>query len=168
MLTDDYKRLLQATHATSTTWGSGGHRHLQAIIELIDDETKTALDYGCGRATLSAVLSPILNVTNYDPGIAQHATKPEGRFDLVVCTHVLEHVEPQQLQATLEEIDNYMIRYGFFEVPHVKANQLLADGRNAHLTIEDRMWWLGTLQLVWPQATMTVVKHTTTRYEVRK
>jgi len=65
---------------------------------------ESVLDYGAGVAQQVANFTD-LPVTNYDPIYTPKATvKSFKPFDLVVCNHVLEHVEEKCLQDVLKHI----------------------------------------------------------------
>lgn len=101
------------------------------------------LDYGCGKALLSQAISRP-RVINYDPAIGRWAGEPDPA-DLVVCIDVLEHVEPDCLGAVLRDLRRVTKKVGFFTVATKPARKTLADGRNAHLIVEDYKWWLPQL-----------------------
>lgn len=98
------------------------------------------LDYGAGKQTLAKSLST-LPVTSYDPAIEKISEKPEGKFDLVVCTDVMEHIEPDYLDAVLDDLRRYTGKMVFLNVATRPAVKSLPDGRNAHLIVEDYRWW---------------------------
>lgn len=174
MHTSEYGLQLVEMHGNGTNWGLGAARHAKFIREYFktqirQNKLETVLDWGCGKGLLGEALEG-LKVTNYDPGVPEFSTVPEGTFDLVVATHVLEHIEPELLDSTLHELDRLMRRYGFFEVPHQPAIQWLPDGRNAHLTVQDHHWWKKKLRAIWgSQLTMLwSPERRNTRYVVNK
>jgi 2-polyprenyl-6-hydroxyphenyl methylase/3-demethylubiquinone-9 3-methyltransferase len=52
------------------------------------------LDYGGGNDVLCATLrtSGFSEAVTYDPMVPEHATRPNGKFDLVTCFETLEHL----------------------------------------------------------------------------
>ena len=52
------------------------------------------LDFGGGNDVFSAALrvSGFLDAVTYDPMVSEHASRPDGKFDLVTCFETLEHV----------------------------------------------------------------------------
>jgi 2-polyprenyl-3-methyl-5-hydroxy-6-metoxy-1,4-benzoquinol methylase len=158
MHTEQYQKQLLRVHKRHPNWRSRNDRHVVFIGETFGSpirtgKIKTILDYGCGKGELKQLLEqafPDVSVTNYDPGVEEFQQLPTGKFDLVIATHVLEHVEPELLQDTLKELDSRIGNYAFFEVPHVPAGITLPDGRNAHLIIQPREWWLAEARKVWP------------------
>lgn len=105
------------------------------------------LDYGCGRGTLKAALvaagfkGP---VEEYDPAIKGRDSLPKPA-DLVTATDVLEHVEPEKLDAVLAHIRRLSLKGAFFVIATRKAKKTLGDGRNAHLLVKPAEWWLARL-----------------------
>jgi hypothetical protein len=147
MLSDAYKRVLRATRAQYPTWG-GARRHAAPVLrwlEGINLHTGSILDYGAGLGRFADELELLApgryTVTNYEPAIPAFDKLPLGPYDAVVATHVLEHVEPELLDATLEELRTRARRLVYIEVPHGLAGKTLADGRNAHLIVEPPEWW---------------------------
>jgi hypothetical protein len=144
LASEEYRRLLREKHS-SMVWGKHGHSHEPEVAQLISQlGVKSVLDYGCGCATLSKAL-PEVKVQEYDPGIPgkDHLPKPA---DLIVCTDVLEHIEPQLLDSVLRHIFLLARRAAYFVIATRPARELLPDGRNAHLIVQPPEWWLAKLQ----------------------
>lgn len=96
-----------AHHAQSKTYSGMFLRpHAAQIKALIDRlQVKSILDYGCGKGKQyewvshdDATGTPKgqtleqfwgMSVTRFDPCWPPYAARPAGRFDLVLCTHVL-------------------------------------------------------------------------------
>jgi 2-polyprenyl-3-methyl-5-hydroxy-6-metoxy-1,4-benzoquinol methylase len=101
-------------------------------------KTKDILDYGCGKSTLAQNLP--FNISQYDPAVELYSGRPEAA-DIIVCTDVLEHIEPELIDNVLDDIKNLMKVGGFIVVSTRAAKKVLKDGRNAHLIQEDVKWW---------------------------
>lgn len=141
-----YRATLTAMHRREE-WGIDGASHapeVEAIAAAID--AKTILDYGCGRMTLAPKMAP-RRVSGYDPGIPERASMPKP-CELVVCTDVLEHVEPDKLDAVLDHIFNLTGKAAYFVISTRPARAILPDGRNAHICLHDPEWWLEKLTAV--------------------
>jgi hypothetical protein len=95
------------------------------------------LDYGCGKGNLGIG-------RKYDPAIPEYAKDPDPA-DLVVCTDVLEHIEPECLEDVLKHIQSKCRKKAFFVISTRPAKKILPDGRNAHLIIQPSGWWVSTL-----------------------
>lgn len=144
LITEQYRDLNAREHQAQNGYGVNGQRHLQTVIKLAEGlQCTTALDYGCGQASLSKAAKRVSTVKfqNYDPAIEEYAALPEPA-DLVVCTDVLEHVEPECLYAVLQHIDQLTLKVAYLEIACRPAKRVLADGRNAHINQQSGSWWL--------------------------
>jgi hypothetical protein len=152
-VTDEYKALLKQTHAQANPkkpWGlSGGRNFGSRVVEFLEKrpEIKTVLDYGAGQRTLEKFVKANcsryseLVWTNYDPGIDGIDTLPEEKFDLIVSSDVLEHVEPEQLPQVLKYLYEHNKYYQYHLIACDPCGSKLPDGRNAHLIVEHPDWW---------------------------
>jgi len=109
---------------------------------------ESILDYGCGKAiqyykektheTHFFGIMPSL----YDPAVEQYSVLPEGTFDAVICTDVLEHIEEQHVGSIIKEIYSKANKFVYLGICNIPANSFLPDGRNAHVTLKDLKWWV--------------------------
>lgn len=144
LTTAGYRGQLQQLHAKQK-WGADGAKHIDAVRKLVADYAPaTILDYGCGEGKLSDGMRPI-RVSNYDPGKAEYSKMPKP-CDLVVCTDVLEHIEPEKLDAVLDHIFRLTARAAYFVIDLQPANAILPDGRNAHLSLHCAQWWIDSFE----------------------
>jgi len=108
----------------------------------------TALDYGCGKGTLAEAF-PNLKWSEYDPGIPGKDVIPEGRFDLVTCTDVLEHVEPPLLETVIESLVAKTSKVLFLDIACYPTGKLFGEGpyfgQDLHLIVESPEWWRKTI-----------------------
>jgi hypothetical protein len=140
-ITPEYAALNARLHSTDDRWGAGSWRHVEPVTAFKDEtSSETVLDYGCGKGMLRRALGAPDWFYEYDPGIPGKDGKPEPA-DLVVCTDVLEHIEPELLDNVLEDIARCARRAAYIVVATRVAKKFLADGRNAHLIVEDAAWW---------------------------
>lgn len=145
----EYAAVLKATHAEylakDNPWGRSTWRFFTEIKAFYDElGANTLLDYGCGQNTLrkwAAKQDPPFRVMSYDPGLEGMAVMPKP-VDMVVCTEVLEHVEPGKLTAVLSHINALALKGAYLTIACSEAGETLSDGRNAHLIIESPAWWL--------------------------
>lgn len=157
MISEDYKRIItQTRNEKYPYWGSGGWRHAEPVVNELQKlgiNSGTILDYGSGLGAFGAKVRGLYGsrylVTNYEPTHPVYRALPTETYDAVVCTHVLEHIEPEILLGTLREIWYRAEHLAFFEIPHGPAKEVLTDGRNAHLIQESADWWLAKLRAVW-------------------
>jgi hypothetical protein len=63
----------------------------------------------------------------------------------VVCTDVLEHIEPELIDNVLDHLKDLTRKVAFLAIATRPARKNLADGRNAHLIIQPSSWWLAKL-----------------------
>lgn len=140
-ISDEYIELNRELHERNTGYGCSGQAYAQHVDEIAEQiGTKTILDYGCGKQTLSSAL-PQYRVIGYDPCLEGLDDPPEP-CDLVVCTDVLEHIEPDYLDNVLDDLKRVTRGVGFFTIATIPAKKFLRDGRNAHLIVEEMDWWL--------------------------
>ena len=109
-------------------------------------KTKTILDYGCGKGYQYTRkfwhhrwrgIMPTL----YDPAVKEFSELPEGKFDGVVCTDVLEHIPEEELDEVISELVNYAEKWCYIAVCCRKAQCKLRNGMNEHVTIKPPRWW---------------------------
>jgi Glycosyltransferase GT-D fold/Methyltransferase domain len=148
-----YRSQLEKMHQKQR-WGADGAKHVGPVKGLCDQvKPATILDYGCGENKLAAAMAPV-RVQGYDPGIPERAKMPKP-CELVVCTDVLEHVEPEKLDAVLDHMYRLTGKVAYMVICTRPANAVLIDGRNAHLVVENAAWWLDKLQRVgWDRVDM--------------
>lgn len=144
LVSPGYQLLLTEMHLT-TKWGKDGGKHVAAVTEFANRiGAKGILDYGCGRGRLAKGIANI-RVWEYDPGIPEKAAMPKPA-DLIVCTDVLEHVEPINLANVLDHIFRLARIGAYFVVATREANAVLPDGKNAHLIVKNAEFWVKALQ----------------------
>lgn len=135
----EYRAQLNGLHANQK-WGADGHKHVAAVRAFANFvEPATILDYGCGRGTLAPAM-PERRVQMYDPGIPGREGAPKP-VDMIVCTDVLEHVEPDRLDNVLAHISVLAAKAAYVVIATRPANATLPDGRNAHLVLRPFAWW---------------------------
>lgn len=144
VVSDEYRALLQRAHR-EMDWGGSGHKQAEAVAAFADElGAEAILDYGCGQGNLAKALAarvPPKRVTQYDPGIPGKDGWPKPSH-LVVCSDVLEHIEPEKIDAVLSHIRALAGHGAYLVIATRAANKNLPDGRNAHLIIEGSQWWI--------------------------
>lgn len=101
-------------------------------------KVRDILDYGCGKQNLKTAL-PDHDVTGYDPCIEGRDGRP-APHSFVYCGDVLEHVEPDCVDAVLTDIKDLTQHAALLVTNSEPAVKVLSDGRNAHL-VQKPMWW---------------------------
>jgi FkbM family methyltransferase len=140
LITAQYAQLNAQLHADRPDYGTSGRRWAPVVAALADAaKANEILDYGCGKQTLAAALVG-RRVLSYDPAIPALSRSPEPA-DVVVCTDVLEHVEPNCIEEVLDDLCRVTSKAALITVATRPAVKTLADGRNAHLTVQPFSWW---------------------------
>ena len=101
-------------------------------------QTRSVLDYGSGKGYLGKELP--FPIWEYDPAIPGKDQSPRPA-DLVVCTDVLEHIEPEKLIHVLRDLSRCVLKVGYFVIHTGPSGKVLADGRNSHLIQQPPEWW---------------------------
>ncbi len=140
LISEDYRRLNAQLHAQSAEYGASG-QVFAALVGVLAERlgTRDILDYGCGKRTLEQQLG--FTIANYDPAVPGCYEPPEAAY-LVVCTETLEHVEPECLDDVMLDLGRVTEQIIVLTVATKASTKLLPDGRNSHLIIQPKEWWL--------------------------
>ena len=152
LITDAYKTQLRAEHGGKSKWGSTAHKRVgRSVVALLAEHSDltSVLDYGAGKSTLEdyvqARVARSLNWTNYDPGMLGLDSVPTGQYDLVVTSDVLEHVEPECVEDTLELLGRLTRKVMHNNIPCTLTGKTFASGpykgKDLHLTIKTPDEW---------------------------
>jgi 2-polyprenyl-3-methyl-5-hydroxy-6-metoxy-1,4-benzoquinol methylase len=149
LISDEYRELNRKLH-NREDYGAIGARHADAIVDLARmSKSVRVLDYGCGKGTLKKALRATeLLIDEYDPAVEGKDSPPESA-EIVVCTDVLEHIEPECLEDVLDHLERLTEKAVYLTVSTVRAAKFLEDGRNAHLIQEGYDWWLPKIWKRW-------------------
>jgi len=149
--------------AEKTFDGKSLPRQAQRILKLIQRTgARTLLDYGSGKGKQYGPMSisendvvrwnsmqeywGVESIRCYDPGYAPFSALPEGRFDGVVCTDVLEHCPEEDLPWIVGELFGYARLFVFANVACYPAVKTLPNGENAHCTVRPVEFWRGLFE----------------------
>jgi hypothetical protein len=153
LISASYAELNARLHKENIAYGVGGGKHAPIVLKLCESlKTRSVLDYGCGKGYLAKELD--FPIWEYDPAIEGKNADPRPA-DLVICTDVLEHVEPERLDFVLADLRRVVRKVGYFTVHTKAAMKFLADGRNAHLIQEGADWWRARLSKFFTVAQIT-------------
>jgi 2-polyprenyl-3-methyl-5-hydroxy-6-metoxy-1,4-benzoquinol methylase len=154
LISGKYQAMQRILHSQPRGYGGRGDKWALVVLTLMAQyEATSVLDYGCGQGSLRRTVmqhpkreAPAgVRFDEYDPAIIGKDSLPSFA-DLVVCTDVLEHIEPDRLDAVLAHL-KLLARKAIFAVISLKeSNKVLADGRNAHLIIRPSTWWKTRLE----------------------
>lgn len=127
--------------------GSALTIHKDNIRQMLTN-CKSILDYGCGKAiqyhkekvheTHFYGIMPSL----YDPAVEEYSSLPQGTFDAVICTDVLEHIEEEDVGKIIKEIYSKADKFVYLGICNIPADSFLPDGRNSHVTLKSLSWWI--------------------------
>lgn len=102
------------------------------------------LDYGGGNGTLAAHLraAGFPDVETFDPFVPEHAERPDGRFDCVVCFEVVEHsTDPERTFADMCDFldePGLILFSTLLQPPDIESQGLnwwYAGPRNGHVSL---------------------------------
>ena len=146
LISPEYLEQNKALHSRGG-YGAGSFRWSELVTNLRDElGATTVLDYGCGQGTLGYALGNPEWFSEYDPAIPGKDETPENSVDLVICTDVLEHIEPENLNEVLEHLRK-LAKKGLLAVISIRpASKTLDDGRNAHLSLKTPDEWRVVLE----------------------
>lgn len=143
LITDNYQKLNETLHNNDKSYGTCGNQHSDTILKIAHSlNTKDILDYGCGKCMLANTLP--FPIKNYDPCIRAFADEPDPA-EIVVCTDVMEHIEPDLCDNVLKHIRSKTKNVAFFSINTFAAAKTLEDGRNAHINLHDGVWWFNKI-----------------------
>lgn len=114
LISETYRQVLAKQHSASSVFGSDGYRYVD-IVKKLQAATKavSVLDYGCGKGVLATKLD--FPIWEYDPAVPGKDMAPKAA-DLVLCTNVLECVEPEHLDAVLGDLARCIKKVGYFAI----------------------------------------------------
>ena len=143
MISDSLKKMYSDIHRT-TPFGKRAKfpKYLDSFIK--EKNPRSILDFGCGKGRLLESIRcsyPDVEVIGYDPANPNYDIDLSNiNVDLIISSDVLEHIEPEYLLETLADLRTKS-KYYFHLIACSPAKLILPDGRNAHLIVEDNIWW---------------------------
>jgi len=146
-----YIEELKLLHArTDRPRGFGGKvKPLGAFYSFLDKwQPDTVIDYGCGKGAILNHLQinyPKITWHGYDPAVSQFRNIELKKYDCLFSNDVLEHIEPHCLDSVLDHMWQLTEKFLWLRIDTKPARKSLTDGRNAHLILEDKDWWLEKL-----------------------
>lgn len=139
LYTQEYLQLNKELHLSNPNYGVSGSKYAAEVLKLSNEYgSNDILDYGCGKGTLQGALG--FNIKEYDPAIPGKDSNPEPA-DIVVCTDVLEHIEPEFIDWVIGDVARCTKKVAYIVIHTGPAQKTLRDGRNAHLIQENKAWW---------------------------
>jgi hypothetical protein len=144
----EYFNIYDKHYKDGKVYGKSSEDLLELLApHIIKLNPKSILDYGCGRSGLIHYFwnDGKRTLDKYDPAIREYRNMPDGEFDLVICTDVMEHIPKDSLRVVLKKIklkSNNVI----FGISTIPARQKFSDGTNAHITLMPKDEWIKYLK----------------------
>ncbi|WP_119270109.1 hypothetical protein [Taklimakanibacter deserti] len=119
---------------------------------------RSILDYGSGKNRMvERFIAPGASIRHrFDPAVPEIATIPLPRYDLILNTDVLEHLDEDEIGTVLADIHSHC-KDALFLVDTRQAKTILPNGENAHATVRPAEWWLGRIGELFPDAELITV-----------
>ena len=141
LISPEYREQQRQMHRDHPDYGTTGGHNVDLVRKVSSWGRKRILDYGCGKQKMAEALGPAYRVTGYDPAIEGMDEEPQPH-PVVVCSDVLEHVEPECVEDVLRDIRRCTQQTALLLIATGPAEKTLPDGRNAHLIQQPKQWWL--------------------------
>jgi len=146
-ISDEYLEQQKELHR-NPNYGVASLQYAPLVIQLADTvKAKSISDYGAGKCNLQKKMKELgrseFEYFPYDPVFPEYG--PPKAAELVCCIDVLEHIEPDCLDAVLDDLRGIVKLVGLLTVHTGPAQKILPDGRNAHLIQKPPSWWLPRL-----------------------
>lgn len=150
LISPEYAEMNRQLHAESAVYGIAAARDAAGVVKFARKfGCASILDFGCGKGSLRpAVLeiAPEMTVLEFDPAIAGKDALPAAPVDCVAGMDVMEHIEPDYLEAVLETIHGLASKLVILKIALIPAQKTLPDGRNAHILLMPSVWWAERLE----------------------
>ena len=138
------------------------------LINVIkENNSKTLLDYGCGKAIpyskkecksigLKKPVQELCNLDSfdlYDPAYPKYNKLSKKKYDIVVCTDVMEHIAEQDIDWVLKDILSHSKKTVFLNIScqpalkHFKKGKF--KGQNVHVSVFHGTWWSDKVKNIW-------------------
>lgn len=149
LISDLYVQQNAQLHREHHNFGGESYRWVDAALRIIrEHDCRSLLDYGCGKGTFRTRLGEKLKdqmarytLQEYDPAIPGKNELPDAA-DFVLCNDVLEHIEPDMVEAVLDHLQSLVLKAGLIGIATKPAViHRLPDGRNPHLSVHPDEWW---------------------------
>lgn len=154
-LQQEYVSYYVDLHHQDALYGNGAHELMEYILPFIVElKPQSILDYGAGKSDFVMDISSYVNDCQgykFDPAIKDIAVLPKDKVDLVINTDVMEHIPEENIEATLEKISR-ISQNVYFNICTTLSDEILPNGKNAHITIKPPEWWQKKIEKFFPAA----------------
>ena len=160
-ISEEYVHQLSQLHDEKASFGDA--KGLKAIEKWLKEfKPQSIFDYGCGKGLQYSEwkhheewgFMPSL----YDPAVPEFEELPEGKFDGVYSTDVMEHIPKEQLPDVFGHIFGKAKKFVFLAICTKPAIATLPSGENAHCTVEPIGWWTTMIERYAPKRVYTHIK----------
>ena len=89
----------------------------------------------------------------YDPAYPKYNKLYNKKYDIVICTDVMEHIAEQDIDYVLTEILSHSKKTVFLNIScqpalkHFKEGKF--KGQNVHVSVFDGHWWSDKVKNIW-------------------
>lgn len=144
LISPAYREEQRRLHAEPRGYGGRGRKWAPTVLELVAQcDGASVLDYGCGQGSLAEAIAGhpgVFRIAEYDPAITGKDGRP-AFADIVVCTDVMEHVEPRYIVTVIDHLATLTRKFLLLVVSLVPTAKTLSDGRQAHISLYDVAFW---------------------------
>jgi hypothetical protein len=169
LITPEYVEQNRRLHDIRPGYGANGGRYAEHVYGLIAAfHPQSVIDFGAGKGMTRGAVQYLINErhrpplqklrsraarrhramnakmpewTEYEPSLPGKDAVPSEPADLLICTDVAEHFEPETLEANMDLIAELTRHICFITFSLKLSNKTLPDGRNTHLIVEDAQFW---------------------------
>ena len=145
VISPEYAALNKQLHEAHEEYGAAADRDAPGVVKFARKYgAKSLLDFGCGKGVLKPALSrlaPELEVYEFDPAVPGKDTLPAMPVDVIAAMDVMEHIEPEYLDAVLQSMVGLAPKIVIMKICLVPAQKTLPDVRNAHILLKPSSWW---------------------------
>ena len=144
--------------------------------ELESRETVKVLDYGSGHGltwhkrvlkyndqmmSLTEIIGKKLqSFYRYDPAHPLYSKKSSDKFDIILCTDVMEHIMEEELSIILSDMQNSLEENGviIFSVSMIPSRNEFINGENMHITLKSEEEWKNIIGTYCPNSRILFTK----------
>ena len=121
-------------------YGVSSLQYAPLVIQAADQiNAKSISDYGAGKCNLQKKMNELgrsnFQYYPYDPAFPEYGD-PQAA-DLVCCIDVLEHIEPDHLEAVLKDLERITLNVGFLTIQTGPAHPAFIVAEQVQLAVDD-------------------------------
>lgn len=164
----NYEKLYQTFHHENPKQFSGkfNAHQIRQIATLVDwAKPERLIDYGSGKGyqylekRAHEAWGGLLPHC-YDVGVIQLGKRPSGKFNGLICTDVMEHIDPEDVDEVLNDAFSFLADHGstfaYFHISTRPAGKTFENGENVHLCVRPSTWWDRKLDRFYTRADLMI------------